>query len=209
MAERRPNGRVASTPAAPCDSSRGSTVSACRPLRLILRLSHWQHAAKSFPDVHEKTVSFLSKGALITLGQSDEGDEPPTTNASYLAEATSKRAILHHRRHRAAHTPRGARRLEARFETLAEGRASSSSEEAVATTGALSGLDGAAAAYALVANGTSLSRARQAAFSRKGINQAMGAVRAKILHEGLCGVRRGSPACVGAWCMSRYWGNAH
>ena len=67
---------------------------------------------------------------------------------------------------------------------------------------AIAELDGGKAALALVANRSSARRM----FNRKAINLAMGAVRAKILSEGLCGVRPGSPSCVGAWCNSKTWG---
>ena len=59
---------------------------------------------------------------------------------------------------------------------------------------------------ALLRNGSTVDEARSL-YSRMAVTKAMGDVRARILKEGLCGVRAGSPACIGDWCRaSGPWG---
>jgi len=165
----------------------------------------WEFAAKTFPDVHETTVSFLSKGALLSLGNSAAEAAAATTkvtrkdaanilaNVSLVATGTirGRRAKAHNKR-----------------KDTADDSASTgtSTDTSAADAAALSMLDGGQAALALAGNGTSVSEARKAYFSRRAVNLAMGAVRARILENGLCGVAKGAPACVGAWCKSKDWG---
>lgn len=165
----------------------------------------WEFAAKTFPDVHETTVSFLSKGALLSLGNSAAEAAAATTkvtrkdaaislaNVSLVATGTirGRRAKAHNKRKDTAD------------DSTSTG---TSTDTSAADAAALSMLDGGQAALALAGNGTSVSEARKAYFSRRAVNLAMGAVRARILENGLCGVAKGAPACVGAWCKSKDWG---
>ena len=58
----------------------------------------------------------------------------------------------------------------------------------------------------LLKNGSTVDEARSL-YSRQAVTRAMGVVRARILREGLCGVKANASACVGAWCRHKgQWG---
>ena len=168
----------------------------------------WEFAAKTFPDVHETTVSFLSKGALLSLGNSAAEAAAATTKKVTKKEAANTGSLANVSL-MATGTVRG-RRAKAhnkRKDTVDDSTSTgTSTDTSTADAAALSMLDGGQAALALAGNGTSVGEARKAYFSRRAVNLAMGAVRARILEHGLCGVAKGAPACVGAWCKSKDWG---
>lgn len=137
-------------------------------------------------------MSFLSKGALISLGNTEK-DKP---------EEDQRRSRHHQHPPKQRAPPKPHRRLADANSSLD----ATFGAEANGVTPSLDGLEGGREVLALVANGTSLEQAKKRLFSRKGVNLAMGAVRKRILQEGLCGVQKGAPSCVGAWCKAKEWG---
>lgn len=176
----------------------------------------YETAARSFPDVHETTVSYLSAGALIRLAHDAAAAvDPSTTNAANAANAPPSTG----KRHAHSHSKRSASsaaKAEARAttdhgssrRTLARGDPKGESAAGANATGtgieALVGvLEGGAA---LLRNGSTIDEARSL-YSRLAVTKAMGMVRAKILSEGLCGVRKNASLCVGEWCEHKGpWG---
>ena len=142
----------------------------------------YEIASKSFPDVHETTVSFLSPGALIRLAH----------DAQALVANSSKGV--------------GGRRLSKKRAHGGETGAGGGGGGAAATSALVGILEGGAD---ILRNVSTVDQARQF-FSRSAVTLAMGQVRLRILTEGLCGVKPNASAsatCVGDWCKHKGpWG---
>jgi len=155
----------------------------------------YEIAAKSFPEVHDTTVSFLSPGALITLGQADRRANHARGSPSATATLTRGKAKV---------KPRARAKVDPPSAAAAEERTNTSSNVDVDVAG--TELRQLAGGLALLANGSSVSEARKA-YSRRAVNEAMGRVRARMRQEGLCGLRPNAPLCVGEWCRrAKEWG---
>ena len=156
----------------------------------------YETAAKAFPDVHETTVSYLSAGALIRLAHDAAASIDGSQKEGGEAGGTSAKRHSHKR---GAATAVGDAKLGPTIRAAAAGRSNSSSG-VDALVGILEG------GAALLRNGSTVDEARSL-YSRQAVTRAMGVVRAKILAEGLCGVRRKAPSCIGAWCEHKGpWG---
>ena len=159
--------------------------------------------------MHEKTVSFLSPGALIRLAQDAAGggaDEGGGGGIGGEGKATSprhssRRERKHHPVVSAPASPAGAQ-LDGAVVLPNRTRSPLASALAAASAGTsplLSVLEG---GEALLKSGASAEEVRKE-YGRLAVTLAMGRVRARILREGLCGVARNSSSCVGAWCIAR------
>jgi len=160
----------------------------------------YEVAHKTFPEVHETTISYMSPGALIRLAH-DAGNGPQAAAATSASPSRKERHSLQ-RWARSHPTQQAATQVQPTAQQGHQGETASSTgqKQGAPLVGALEG------GAALLKNGSSVEQARQA-YSRQAINLAMGQVRARILKEGLCGVRPNAPSCVGSWCQYKgTWG---